>query len=240
MGDYHCRENNPAVLAATEEMIKELKPKNLVLHDFFDGYSISHHDQGRNIRRSQKADLLNLEDELYDCGAHLQNLRNLSKDMKIYLVKSNHDEVIDRYLDEGRFLDDPQNMRIALDLAIAKHDGLDPLKEGIESTYGKVPGVTYLARTDNLKRFGWQLANHGDMGANGARAGPAGLEKANSKQIVGHSHSPKIMRKFFQVGTSSNLMLDYNRGPSSWLNTHAVLYAHGQPSLINIIEGQWK
>jgi hypothetical protein len=61
------------------------------------------------------------------------------------------------------------------------------------------------------------------------------------KSITGHKHSPGIFRDAFVVGTSTVLNLDYAAGaPSSWMNTHAVLYPNGKAQLINIIEGDFK
>lgn len=240
MGDYHTREISPEVLAATEQMLKELQPKNLVLHDFFDGYSINHHERKNRVLLAQKSGDLDLAQELYDCGRHLAHLRDVAKDTKIIVVKSNHDEFLDRYLREGMFLEDPQNTHISAEILPHFIKGVDPLKKGIELTYGKVPGVRFLSRDDDFKRYGWQLANHGDLGANGARGGHRSLENACSKAIYGHSHTPNIQRQMFHVGTSSHLKLDYTRGPSSWLNTHALIYGHGHPTLINIVGGDWK
>jgi hypothetical protein len=158
----------------------------------------------------------------------------------IVIVKSNHDEVIDRYLEEGRFVNDPENIDIALVMFAAKRDGRDPLKAGIDATYGHVSGVSFLTRDDDYKVHGYQLANHGDLGANGARAGIRSLENACSKAIYGHSHSPQIMRDVFVVGTSTPLKLDYNRGASSWMNTHGLVHGNGQAQLINIFGGKYK
>jgi hypothetical protein len=60
------------------------------------------------------------------------------------------------------------------------------------------------------------------------------------KTIIGHSHSPGIDGGCYQTGTSTPLRLDYNKGPSSWLNCHCVLYANGKRSLLPIIDGEWR
>jgi hypothetical protein len=82
---------------------------------------------------------------------------------------------------------------------------------------------------------------HGDKGPNGARGSLKNLRGVGVKSIIGHSHSPGISEGCYQVGTSSCLRLDYNAGPSGWLNTHCVLYANGKRSLINIIGNEgWR
>jgi hypothetical protein len=240
MGDYHCAQVSEDVLAAHKQLIKEVNPKNLVLHDFFDGVSISHHTDGRIIEMTRRVGNESLEKELYECGHHLQTLHELNPSMKLVIVKSNHDEVIDRWLEEGRFLREPHNMQLGLYLAEQKIKGVDPLKAGIEKVYGKVPGVVWLTRDDDYRVRGYQLANHGDLGPNGARGSVRGLEQACGKSIVGHRHTPEIFRKLFVVGVSTPLRLSYNRGPSSWMNTSALLHPNGEPQLINFIEGKYK
>ena len=238
MGDYHCEQVNLKMLKDTYQLIDELNPKYIVFHDLFDGFSINHHDTNMLVYKTWKKtnQHTSLEAELYRVGQHLTAMKKNSKDSKLIVVKSNHDEVIDRYLEAGRFVDDPENIDIALKLFQEMRKGNDPLKRGIEIAYGKIPGVKFLSRDDDFKIRGWQLANHGDLGANGGRAGIRSLEQACGKAIYGHAHTPQIYRNVFVVGTSTGLKLNYNRGPSSWLNTHALLPANGQPQLINYIK----
>ena len=81
---------------------------------------------------------------------------------------------------------------------------------------------------------------HGDKGPNGARGSRMNLRRIGVKSIIGHTHSCGIEEGCYQVGTSTALNLEYTSGPSSWLNTHCVVYASGKRSLINIIEGEWR
>lgn len=242
MGDYHCAQIDPEVLATTKELIKEVNPKHLILHDFFDGFSINHHKEHKLVERATTA--RNLTEELYQAGSHLQALKEQFPKTKIVVVKSNHDEVIDRYLEEGRFVKDPENLSIATDLLRAKLDGKDPLEYGVNHVYGKIHGVKWLSRDDDFKIRGWQLANHGDLGANGSRGSIRGLEQACGRAIYGHAHTPQIYRNVFQVGVSTPVngpdKPNYARGPSSWMNTHALLSPNGQPQLVNLIKGKYK
>ena len=58
-------------------------------------------------------------------------------------------------------------------------------------------------------------------------------------QVSLSGNSPQINKGVYQVGTSSKLKLEYTHGPSSWLNTHCIIYANGKRTLINIIGGEW-
>ena len=83
------------------------------------------------------------------------------------------------------------------------------------------------------------VSQHGDLGPNGPRGSVRNLHKMGVKNIIGHSHNPGIKYGTYQVGTSTG-RLEYTRGPSSWLNTHCVIYPNGKRSLISIINGQWR
>ena len=63
--------------------------------------------------------------------------------------------------------------------------------------------------------------------------------RIGAKTIIGHSHSPGIEEGCYQAGTSTNLRLEYNLGPSSWLNAHVVLYGNGKRAILPIIDGLW-
>ena len=189
-----------------------------------------------------------LEQELRDCSRELHELRRVAGEKtEIVRVKGNHDEFLDRYLQENRYLTEDHNWRIGHELALACYDPdnpqrriKDPLKEGLELYGGIPPKVTFLQRNQDCKVLGWQLGAHGDKGGNGARASINGLENAYGKSITGHSHTPQILRGTVVVGTSTDLTLTYTDGPSSWMHTHAVLWTNGRVQLINIINGQWR
>ncbi len=116
----------------------------------------------------------------------------------------------------------------------------NPLKEGLLRCGGIPENITFLERNQDYKVLGWQLGAHGDKGGNGARASVQGLENAYGKSITGHRHTPEILRNTFVVGTSTYLSLSYNDGPSSWMNTHAMLWSNGKVQLVNIIDGKWR
>lgn len=242
LGDIHRDSLNPTVWETTKGMIEQYQPKKIIIHDLFDGRSISHHHEHdlviRAVKSKEQED--SLWGELYRCGEFLDELREVSPDdVKIYVVKSNHDEFLDRYLREGRFSTDPKNLELSCQLTMDMIEGKDPLQWGIGYTYGDVPRVHFLDRNADLKVRGYQLANHGDMGANGARGSPRSIENATGKSVTGHTHSPQIQRDVWIVGTSTHLKLEYNKGASSWLNTHAFIYPHGKPQLVNIIDGEY-
>lgn len=243
MGDLHSGETDPSVMKCTFEMIKQFQPQAVVLHDAFNGLSINHHEEGNQIMKAIRAsqNQLSLENEFKGLATDIDSLAEEVDE--IIITKGNHDEFLSKhYLAKGKYVEDPQNHRISLDLAAAMIDGHDPLKFGVEQ-FGKLKNkskVKWLQRDDDYKVSGIQLGSHGDKGSNGSKGSLASMENAYNNSVTGHSHQPAILRGAWSVGTSTYLKLSYNEGPSSWLNTHCLVYENGARQLINIVNAKWK
>lgn len=239
LGDWHFGDLNKKVEEETYSMIKKYKPKRIILHDLFDGSSINYWDKNKIATKARKKNKLNLNKELKGVYDNLKKIVKLSpKDSEIIVVRSNHDERLDRYIEGGDFIYEPQNTYLGAKLLQDKIEGGNLLEKSL-SAYGKIPdNVNFLNLDEDYKYKGWQLGVHGHKGASGARGSIRSIEYANGKSITGHSHSPQIFRNAWVVGTSTKLKLDYVKGFSGWMNTHAMLYNTGTTQLINIINGK--
>ena len=145
-----------------------------------------------------------------------------------------------RYLDEGRFVGDKGNDYLGALLYTASLEGKNPLEYGLK-LIGRIPSnVVFLNRDESRKVLGYELGNHGDLGANGGRSSPRSIEIANAKSITGHGHSAFKIRNTYRVGTSTKQRLGYNKGYSNWTQTNAVLYNDGTVQLLNTINKEWK
>jgi hypothetical protein len=241
LGDWQSGETDPDVVECWADMCKTLKPVSLLVHDAFNGLSINHHNQNKIIERSFFAEkgLLNLQQEINVLAKDLDRLAKLADE--VVIVKSNHDEFLERYLQEGRYVKDPENHGIALELANAYLNGKDPLKHAVEKAGLKnIDKIRWLKRDENFEVANIQLGSHGDHGLNGTKANIKSLEIAYGKAVVGHSHTPEILRGVWVVGTSSYLRVRYNVGPSSWMHTSCLVYANGSRQLINVIDKKWR
>ena len=245
LGDWHSGSTCPMAKAVWHDICKKLKPKNLVLHDLFDGRSINHHEAHNIDSLAKRAELghLDLLDELRLVARDLEELDKWADNLVV--VKSNHDEFLKRFLQKGDFAGDPYNYKTFLKLALEYVEtSCDPLKFGVEQLgemdANVAKNVKWLERDEDFIVSGIQLGAHGDKGANGARGGLKSMEFAYGNSVTGHSHSPEILRGAWQVGTSSKLKLSYNVGPSSWLNSSCLVYPNGQRQLINAINGKYK
>jgi hypothetical protein len=244
-GDYHTTETDPLVDAAVDEMCRIGKPKYRVFHDFFSGVSINHHEMKNKVLRAVLAgqNKLSLIEELKSNAKALYSKIGLAQ--KLVMVKSNHDEFLDRYLATGEF--DDGNRITSTKLQISAMESKDPLKEGLamvmkEEEFKKLmANMVWLKRDQDFKVAGVELGAHGDLGSNGRKnPGSKGMYKAYGKVFYGHCHYGEIWHEAMSVGTSSYKKLGYNKGSSSWDNSQGIVYKDGTRQLINVINGKWK
>lgn len=239
LGDYHTGDTCPKTRAATIKMIEELKPKRVFFHDLFNGHSINHHEQQNNLSKarlwSQKMHVL--EEEVEKCLAELNYFAARFPDVHFFVVESNHDLFLARYIGETNFLEDGQNSVFACKMFVAISNGQRQavLKTAMELVGNINKNVTFLKEDEEYRVKGVGLDYHGHRGINGSRGTSASFDRLNLKLITGHEHSPRLYANGMVVGTSTLLKLGYTKGAGSWLNAHGILYSSGKYSLLTLI-----
>lgn len=240
LGDIHFGEHDQAVLDATTNILLEkLKPKEVVLHDIFNGHSISHHDRKDAFAQYRK-EIEGKNDVDKEIREMIDGLKPFAK-YKTIIARSNHDDFIDRWLKDadwkrdGSIKNAPAYMRFsAMLLTNEAPKGIIPTI--VEKEY---PDMITLGRSDSYRIHDWEVGQHGDIGASGSRGSINQFRGLNSKMIIGHSHSPSRKDGVVQVGTSTLLRVGYNIGPSGWLQTHAIVHSDGKVQHINFISGEF-
>jgi len=250
-GDTHVAFADADVAKANFEgkgsMVSVLNPKKLVWHDVYDHYSQNHHDKNNpfiNLAKHQ-AHMSSVPAELQ---LTCDYLNTYGKDRENIIVPSNHNEGLERWIRETDWRNDPSHMEFYLETALAMVRSTRMTEHGADTVdpfhywAKKLLTVAHvlLQRDQSAAAMGVELGMHGDIGPNGTRGSAMNLRRIGVKSIVGHSHSPGIEEGCWQVGTNSKLRVQYNRGPSSWMHTNAVVYANGKRSLLNVINGRWK
>lgn len=253
-GDEHAIFVSPEVANATyfakDSMVNVLKPTYIVRHDVLDCYSISHHHQKNFFTRYAKhiADMDSIEAELQKTLDFI--VKSTPKTSRNIIVSSNHNDHLTRWLNEADPKQEPWNAKVyhflmwnMLNEVVTNPDGSfsypNPFERWCSHTKPEFD-MHFTGRDTSFKICDIEISNHGDIGLNGSRGSIAQYAKLAHKCIIGHSHSPGIKFGCYQVGTSSKLKLEYNQGPSSWLNSHCVIYKNGKRQLINIVNGQWR
>jgi len=245
LGDLHIGDTDPKAYHAAIEQIAYLKPRNVFLHDVFNGHSINPHEKRKMMRRAGewKKGRMSLEEELKDVSKVLKELGRAAGRSNVYVVRSNHDEFLDRYLDSGDWVKEPWNTEIALELGAAQARGENTLEYGVQRMGGIPKNIRFLELTDDVKHWGYQLASHGHKGNSGARYASANSRETahGGKSITGHSHTPEVLRDTYVVGTMTDLVLPYTEGgASSWMHANAALYDGGLVQMLPVINGKWK
>jgi hypothetical protein len=245
LGDLHPPFLNDFIMTQSISLLKELKPLHVIYHDTFDACTISHHVENKKITKSLILNEVDsLQGELKLTASILNSYQAAAPNAEHHIVKSNHDEHLDRYLDEFRFKEDTLNLKLALELALqlVKYKQADatqgPLEYGLKK-FEKLDKFIFHERDSKLALAGIEVLNHGDHSANGAKSNTKQNGLAfTGKLVTGHTHAPEIgPYNNFVNGTSTHLSLEYTNdsGTSSWLNTHTLIYKNGTMTHYHII-----
>lgn len=239
LGDWHNGDTDPYVKKESIKMIHSLKPKRVVFHDLFNGHSINHHEKGQLLSelRNLRDNRIILEDEMRAVYDEVWFFANKFKDTNFIIVRSNHDDFLEKYIQHKMFIDDPKNFLFTCKIiSRIVNEKKIPLQEAL-LLIGQLPdNVRFTQQDESLRVYGIELATHGHLGANGSKGSPNQFNSLNLKMITGHTHSPKLMENGMVVGTSTHLKLNYTHGASSWLNAHGILYSNGKYGLLTIIK----
>ena len=176
----------------------------------------------------------------------LEGLDNFSHHPNVVVVRSNHDDFIDRWLIAGDWKKQPtpKNSPLYMEYSAILLRQHGESSEGVKGVIPEIinrryPKFITLGRGDSYKVAGWELGQHGDMGSNGSRGSLLQFRRLNTKIVVGHYHSPGRKDGALAVGTSTKMRVGYNMGPSSWLQSHVIIHKNGKAQHINFINGKY-
>jgi len=253
-GDEHIDWIDDDVVKATytneDSIINTLKPSKIFRHDTLDFYSRNHHHRGNFLTNYAKHHCKTDTQPMNDIVSELQRcvdfINKTTPDFATsYIIQSNHNDALTRWVNESDFRSDPQNAKLFLQLNLAQIEHMEMTDSGVKTicpfeywAKDKTEAI-FMKRDKSFRVADIEMSYHGDQGINGARGSATSFTQIGTKSIIGHSHTPTINKGVYQVGTSSRLKLEYTHGPSSWLQTHCIIYPNGKRTLINIIEGEW-
>ena len=233
-------------------MFNVLQPEKVFLHDLIDFRARNHHDRGDPHLNFQKfmngAD--DVQKELHEAAELLIDF--VRQDCDVFVVQSNHDNALIRWLREADYRLDPTNALIFLTCQKRMYEAIAHREEGFHLLEWilrqmQVPIPVWFLRIDESfvickgkGQSGIECGMHGHLGANGTRGTARGFSRMGRKSNVGHSHSCGIIDGVFVAGTSSNLDAGYNTGPSSWTHSHIVTYPNGKRAIVTMYDGAWR
>jgi hypothetical protein len=250
MGDTHARFVCPKVDAATfgpGGIVETLNPGALVFHDILDGYAVNPHHAGDPFIAAAKA-----RSGLGAVRAEVEHavrfVAERSRGRRAVLVDSNHGDFLARWVrttdwktqgpeNAAFYLETAQAMLASSRMTTRGAEYADPWEHWVERLRGD---ADIQCASESFKLADIECGMHGHRGPNGARGSLRNLARLGSRVISGHSHTPGISEGHYQCGTSTPLRLEYTEGPSSWLNTHCVVYANGKRAMLTVIDGVWR
>ena len=246
LGDLHFGHHDQEVIDTTLSLMDKIKPNHVILHDVFDGDSISHH-QIKDPFIQYGKEMAGTNDLGKELDMLMEGLKPFEKFDNVVIVRSNHDDFLDRWLKNEDWKKQPtfKNSRLYMQLSdiLLEQYGRSPMKvDGVIPALikQKYPNFITLGRNSSYKvKGGWELGQHGDVGSNGSRGSLLQFRQLNTKIVVGHYHSPGRKDGAMAVGTSTKLRVGYNNGPSTWLQSHVIIHEDGRAQHINFINGEF-
>lgn len=236
-GDLHIGEDDKDAVKISFEIAQKLNAPVVVLHDVFNGHSISHHERKDPFKLLQRE-----EDGSWNLKTEIKQLKNWFEDHAFFnyvVVRSNHDDFLDRWL-MGEDWRKVSNKAAYLKYASILAEGKAPkgiIPYILEKNFDN---VRCLGIDDSFRVKGWELGVHGHLGANGSRGSVVQFKNLNTKSITAHTHSPNREDGNVCVGTNTHLRVGFNKGMSSWMQSNAIIHDDGKVQQINIIKGRYK
>lgn len=261
-GDVHHEKLDPAVARATwgydvesgkvrrpwakKSLFEQLRPEHQFFHDLSDFAPRNHHNIANRHWRLMNyfgAGEESVEYELGRCATFLE--ATARKWCSSVVVQSNHDNAYQRWLSEADVRLDPVNAELWYEwnARIARHaretqGGMLPVFELTLKALSKsgLRHVTFVDEDDSYVVYGIEHSQHGHLGPNGSRGGPANLYKVGPKLTTGHTHTPGIRDGLFTSGVCS-LEMGYNKGPTSWAIAHTIGHIDGSRQILFFQKG---
>lgn len=252
-GDIHAEWIDPVVANSgwIEDgcMLDSLMPRHQFVHDLTDFKARNHHNlkNPHFLAERYYTNTGNVELGMEQAANALDVLdRNWCKTV---VVESNHDQAFRRWLSEADISKDPENAeyfhksnaKIFEQIRLGKPRF--NIFEWAVSKFFKSDNVEFLDEDDSYVicgQNGIECGMHGHRGPNGARGNPNALRNLGRKCNTGHTHSAAILDGIYVAGISCQMDMDYNKGPSSWSQSHIVTYPNGKRTIVTMKNGKWR
>ncbi|MCK1668610.1 helix-turn-helix domain-containing protein [Bradyrhizobium sp. 153] len=253
-GDIHAAEMELWVrqLAwAVGGMLDQLAPRKQFWHDVFSMRSRSHHEM-KNFHRTYEKwvnDEGNVEGEMqvtadFMTEGHRPWLETL-------VVRSNHDQHLDVWLNTAKIERDPENARY---YALLQHKMLEAIDNGERDfnvlewalrRCGIPKAIRFLGEDESYvicrtRDFvGIECGLHGHLGPNGARGSTRALKKLGRPANKAHDHKATWMDATLSAGACST-KFPYMRGPGAHSISHIGTFENGARQILTMWAGKFR
>lgn len=252
-GDEHVAKADWPVVEATffgkNSVVGRCRPRVLVRHDVFDGESCNHHTQHDFKIAYEKAlgtgtIFSSVAEELRQAADYLTD--TTPRDTESWVVASNHDDFLDRWIDWFDKTRDPLNTKIHNTLENLKIEGFEaegfwrPAFEHYCRQIAKLPRrISFLNREDPKQIAQIYVHLHGDKGINGTRGTDKTGSELGCEIIDAHGHAAIQNGWHSRVGVKAKKNQGYNALPTLWTQTDKLIYPNGKTTFIFYTEGKF-
>lgn len=229
-----------------ESLLDYLKPQYQFFHDIIDFSARNHHNIKDPHFLFEK--YVNNQDKVEDVIKLARDfLEKTQRDFCMsFVVESNHDLALMKWLKAADYREDPPNAlfflkaQLLVYTAIANKDNDFSVLEELLLEKGPLEKTVFL-REDESFLLGNEIecAMHGHLGANGARGSSNSFSKMGPKANVAHTHSCEIRDGIYTAGISGSLDLGYNKGLSSWAHGHIITYKNLKRAILVMNNGEF-
>lgn len=251
-GDIHAIEMEPWIRDlgwGAGGMLDALRPRFQFMHDIFSMRSQSPHEW-RNFHSDYAKYLTgggSVEAEVVETADFLNQANRAW--CQTYVVPSNHDRHLERWLNEFDPRKDVANARYfyklqALKLELIEKGENPAILEWALRDAGLHGNVRFLAEDESFVICedvdgGIECGLHGDRGPGGARGSTRNLGKLGRAVTKGHDHVAAIRDNVYSVGVCAE-NLGYVKGPLSHSASHVVTYWNGARQIVTMWKGKWR
>ena len=240
-GDIHLEKVTPEYKEQMINVMCDLKPKHVFLHDILDFEARNHHEIKDKYQRFRKykEGKDSVEQNVLDVFKWLEEISHIFPEITFHVVPSNHNDAFYKWSNSDQPSIDYTNLRFWHLVNFIMLDNISNQSEGellplvADHLNLTIPSnVVYHERDESVRFFGIEYNLHGDMGANGSRGSPQGLAKLGFKANTGHTHSAGIYNGVYVAGVCCTLDHGYNKGLSGWSNSFVITYEGGKRTVI--------
>lgn len=245
LGDLHCEVKDPENWEKTLNLLDEVQPSLIVVHDILHFSTRSHHNRndGKHLYTTRDQRVVD------DLKTVIADLNTLAEIAPVYVVESNHNSALDNWCHDLGYNPkrDPHQAKFYYLLNWLICEALDndsasgqlALQVALENLdkFGDFPELSdriEFGRMDqSFTRYGYELSQHGHKGQNGS-AGSTGLfSRWGLPMVTGHTHSPALIGSCATTGVTAALCQGYNRGGgSSWQQSHVAVLPNGAAQIV--------
>jgi len=252
LGDIHIEKIDHTALGTALNMLDALKPEHLFVHDVLDFETRNHHnirdphflaDQYHNSANS-------VESNVEAAARFLGGLKMRYPNTALHVVRSNHDQALERWLKDPSAAADPANaaywhlLNYAVHECIQKRTPFDVFQYAVMTVAAQndidLRGVHFVQEDESVVILNIEYGMHGHRGPNGAKGTAKSLRPMGRKTNTGHSHSAYIIDGNWVAGVLGQLDMKYNAGPSSWSHSNIITYANGKRCMITQRGNKWR